>query len=98
MKKKKKTTGKKKAVDGHFTLRCLERLGYIPNKNELVKAIQAGELELYDRQSNRVTRWLWIDPVKKIECIIPYDKERKQVITVLFKREEDSDGNTTFRE
>ena len=82
-----KKKSKKKNVDNHFTLRCLERLGYIPNKNELVRAIQNGELEFLEKQSNRVTRWLWIDPLSKTKCIIPYDKERKQVITVLFKRE-----------
>ena len=89
MKRKKSKT---KAVNNHFAIRCLERLGYIPNKNEIVRAIQNGELIFLERQSNRVTRWLWIDPVNKVECIIPYDKERKQVITVLFKRrEEDAD-------
>lgn len=89
MRKKKNKT---KAVNNHFSIRCLERLGYIPNKNDIVRAIQNGELTFLEKQSNRVTRWLWIDPVNNIECIIPYDKDRKQVITVLFKRrEEDAD-------
>ena len=88
MKRKK---NKRKTVDNHFAIRCLERLGYIPNKNDLVRAIQNGELEFLERQSNRVTRWSWVDPIKNIECILPYDKERKQVITVLFKREQVQD-------
>ena len=79
---------KKKKVDIHFHQRCLERLGYIPDKKKLVKDIQNGDLAFYKRQSNRVTTWLWTDPVKGIDCIIPYDKERKQVITILFKRKE----------
>ena len=84
-------------VNSHFALRCLERLGYIPNKNELVKAIQSGELIFLEKQSNRVTRWLWIDPVHNTECIIPYDKQRKQVITVLFKRKEEESADKTCR-
>ena len=89
MKKKKNGKSKKKAVDNHFALRCLERLGYIPNKNQFVEDIQASKMKFYDRESNRATRWLWTDPVSEKECIIPYDTERKQVITILFKREED---------
>ena len=84
---------KKKSVDDHFSIRCIERLGYIPKKEDLVRAIQMGELQFLDRQSNRVTRWMWTDPVKNIECIIPYDKERKQVITILFKDIEDAKEN-----
>ena len=82
MKKKK---SKKKAVDNHFVLRCLERIGHVPSKNQIVKDIQEGRLHFYDRLSNRVTRWLWKDEVTNTEYIIPYDKERKQVITILFK-------------
>ena len=84
-------------MNNHFSIRCLERLGYIPNNKELVKAIQNGELTFLEKQSNRVTRWLWVDPISKVEFIIPYDKDRKQVITVLFKRREE-DADTTSRE
>ena len=98
-KKKTRRTAKYKTVDDHFSIRCLQRLGYIPNRKELVKLIQEAKLPFLDRQSNRVTRWLWTDPIKKIDCILPYDKERKQIITVLFKREEDIlDGNKAHRE
>ena len=96
MKKNKKS--KRKTVDNHFAIRCLQRLGYIPNKDDIVKAIQRGELTFFERQSNRVTRWLWIDPIHSIECIIPYDKERKQVITVLFKREEEENASKSSEE
>lgn len=83
MKKKKKD--KKSTVSRHFALRCVQRLGYYPDEKELIKKIQNAELEFYDRQSNRLTRWLWTDPVTKTECIIPYDKDRKQIVTILFK-------------
>ena len=81
----KRRKSKKKDVDNHFAIRCLERLGYIPNKDNLVRQIQDAKLTFIDRQSNRVTRWEWVDPLSKTVCILPYDKERKQVITILFK-------------
>ncbi len=74
-------------MNDHFSVRCLQRLGYIPNRRELVKLIQEAKITFLDRQSNRVTRWLWMDPINNVECILPYDKERKQIITVLFNRE-----------
>ena len=76
---------KKKSVETHFAVRCLQRLGYIPKETDLVKDIQEGKMQFYDRQSNRVTRWVWIDPLNGVECLLPYDKERKQLITILFK-------------
>lgn len=76
---------KKKTVDNHFSVRCLQRLGYVPNRQELVKKIQNAELEFIERQSNRVTLWRWICPITNIVCVLPYDKERKQLITVLFE-------------
>lgn len=98
-KKKKRKNNKKKAVDTHFAIRCLERIGHIPNKNQLVQDIQNGRLEFYDRCSNRVTRWLWKDEVTNEEYIIPYDKERKQVITILYKLDgENTDEYKTNRE
>lgn len=94
---KKNRRSKTKCVNDHFSLRCLERLGYIPDMKKLVRAIQNGELTFLQKQSNRVTRWLWIDPINNIECIIPYDKDRKQIITVLFMRREE-DADKTYRE
>ena len=76
---------KKKSVDTHFEIRCIQRLGYIPKREDIIKDIQTGKLKIYDRQSNRVTRWLWVCPLTGTECIIPYDKERKQLVTILFK-------------
>ena len=80
-----KRKSKKKTVDDHFARRCIQRLGYVPNQKELVRQIQNNMLEYVDRQSLRVTRWKWTDPVHKVDCILPYDKDRKQIITVLFE-------------
>ena len=76
---------KKKDVRTHFEKRCLKGLGYLPNEKELIKKIQNQELEFVYRQSCRVTHWKWLDPIFNIACILPYDKERKQIITVLFE-------------
>lgn len=83
-----KKKSKKKTVDAHFEIRCVQRLGYVPNKEDIVRDIQNNKMKLYDKQSNRVTRWLWTDPLTGTECIIPYDKERKQLITILFKNQD----------
>lgn len=84
-KSKKRKQTKKNTVERHFAARCMQRLGYVPDFNEIVCQIQMGKLEKYDRQSNRLTRWKWRDPVHGISCILPYDKERKQVVTILFE-------------
>ena len=76
---------KKQCVDKHFAVRCVQRLGYIPDIKKLVSKIQNGELEFYCRESNRVTQWKWKDSIKGINCILPYDNHRKQIITVLFE-------------
>lgn len=76
---------KRKTVNDHFDRRCIERIGYIPDRRELVKSIQRNELEFVGKQSCRVTHWKWVEPVYKITCILPYDKERKQIITILFE-------------
>ena len=76
---------KKKTVDKHFAARCIQRLGYVPDSKELVKQIQDGKLEFHYRESNRITHWKWLDPIKGINCILIYDKDRKQIVTVLFE-------------
>ena len=76
---------KKDIVDIHFAKRCLQRLGYLPDSKDLVNKIQNQELQFVDRQSNRLTRWLWLDKISNIECVLVYDRIRKQLVTVLFK-------------
>lgn len=79
-----KRTNKKNDVEKHFAIRCIQRIGYVPDFRELVKSIQQNQLEFHDRQSNRITRWKWVDPISGIRCILPYDNQRKQVVTILF--------------
>lgn len=66
----------------HFQVRCLQRLGFLVDHDDLVKLIQKGKLRLHSRQSNRVTRWYWEHKGKRY--ILVYDKERKQIVTILF--------------
>ena len=76
---------KKDFVDRHFANRCLQRLGHLPDSKDLINKIQNQELQFVDRQSNRLTRWLWLDKITNIECILVYDKIRKQLVTISFK-------------
>ena len=84
-KRARKHFSKKSTVSLHFSKRCLQRLGYIPDESALIKKIQENKLEFLSRQSCRVSRWNWKDPVSGTECILVYDKMRTQIITVLFK-------------
>ena len=74
---------KKKNVKKHFQKRSLERVGVLLNKKELVRKIQNHELEFVERQSNRKTvfRPKYLDKTYRIV----YDKQRKQIITILFE-------------
>ena len=74
--------GKKKTVDIHFKRRCEERLGFIPDVKILTKLIQNAKIPFVERQSNRITKWRWINNGKSY--ILVYDKERKQIVTILF--------------
>lgn len=76
---------KKKTVNNHFAKRCIQRLGYIPNDKDLIIKIQNNELEFHFKQSNRVTHWKWVDPISNTKCILVYDKQRKQLVTILFE-------------
>lgn len=74
---------KKKNVKKHFQKRSLERVGVLLNEKELVRKIQNHELEFVERQSNRKTvfRLKYLDKTYRIV----YDKQRKQIITILFE-------------
>ena len=72
---------KKKAQQIHFFHRCLQRIGFVLDENNLIKKIQSGELDFIKRQSNRVTIWRYYVKDKSYQVV--YDKVRKQVITVL---------------
>lgn len=83
--KPQKHFSKKSTVSLHFSKRCLQRLGYVPDEANLIKQIQGNKLKFFERQSVRVTKWEWTDPLSGTECILVYDKVREQIITVLFK-------------
>ncbi len=74
---------KKKNVKKHFQKRSLERVGVLLNEKELVRKIQNHELEFVERQSNRKTvfRLKYLDKTYRIV----YDKQRKQIITILYE-------------
>ena len=77
---------KKRAIKTHFQYRSIERVGVLLNEKELINKIQKGELEFVERQSNRVTvfRYAYKNSIFRLV----YDKIRKQIITVLYDKEE----------
>lgn len=77
---------KRKAIKSHFQRRSLERIGVLLDDKELVKKIQANELEFVERQSNRVSVFRYKFREKSYRLV--YDKTRKQIITILFESKE----------
>ena len=82
---KRKKRSKAEVEKQHFIRRCLERLGRNIKIKEIVAKIQNNELELYERQSNRVTKWRY--EIDGIPYIVVYDKNRQQLITLLYDYE-----------
>ena len=56
----------------HFQVRCLQRLGFLVDHDELVQLIQNCKLYLIETQSNRVSKFLW-------------KQKRKRVVTIMYK-------------
>lgn len=79
-------TSKKKAIKSHFQRRSLERIGVLLDEKELVKKIQNNKLEFIERQSNRITVFRYKYQNKIYRLV--YDKTRKQIVTILFEKEE----------
>lgn len=77
---------KKKAIKLHFQRRSLERIGVLLDEKALVKKIQNNELEFIERQSNRITVFRYKYQNKIYRLV--YDKTRKQIVTILFEKEE----------
>lgn len=80
----KRLSDKAKAQRNHAKRRLAQRFGIELNNDEMEKlaqCIRLGLCEFVDKQSNRVTRWRarWGDQI----LILCYDKQRKQIITVL---------------
>lgn len=67
----------------HFQVRCLQRLGFLVDHDELVQLIQNGKLDLIEKQSNRVSKFLWKHNGK--QYVLVYDKKRKRVVTIMYK-------------
>lgn len=84
--KRKKSNRKKEAQRKHFEKRSLERVGVVLNRKELIRKIQNNELEFLERQSHRVSifRFEYLEEFYRIV----YDKERKQIVTILYDTEE----------
>jgi len=81
---------KKKAQQIHASRRAKQRFGINFGKDEqgqIKNLIQNGKATFLWRQSGRVTHWLVKHSDKLIHAV--YDKERKQIITVLVPSDED---------
>ena len=81
----KKKTGEQ--LNNHFNKRYKERLGESLPRKEIIKRIKNQEfgedLSFFEKQSNRVSVYLYIH--NGVELLLPYDKQRHKLITVLFK-------------
>lgn len=83
---RRKRVSKAKASKIHFNNRCLERVGYLINVNDVIKQIQcSSKVNLYNmtclgRQSNRVSKWEL--KLEEKTFIVIYDRIRKCLITI----------------
>lgn len=83
---RRKRVSKVKASKIHFNNRCLERVGYLINANDVIKQIQSSsKINLYNmtclgRQSNRVSKWEL--KLEEKTFIVIYDRIRKCLITI----------------
>ena len=78
MRRKKKT--KKECQMAHFQKRCIQRIGRLLDRKEIIRQIQNNELEFIRRDSNRVSIFKYV--VDNIPYKVVYDKLRKQVVTI----------------
>jgi len=78
MKKRKNTKRDNQRL--HFEKRCLERIGVLLDRKEIIRKIKENLLEFINRESNRVTVWKYEYAGKYYKVF--YDKQRKQVITI----------------
>lgn len=72
---------KNKAEKAHFAMRSIQRCGALLNNAEIVRQIQANKLKFIERQSNRITVWEYV--FNDIPYKVVYDKDRKNVVTIL---------------
>lgn len=67
----------------HFNERCRQRLGFIPTRSQLdwmKEQIQKRKATFFDRQSDRITRWLVT--LQNISCLVVYDNKRHNLVTI----------------
>jgi len=79
-----KNKPKKVSQNRHAQKRFLQRAGFWfdGSLNTLfIKQIQNGKAEFVEKQSHRVSVWLIPFRANKYKCV--YDKQRKQIVTVL---------------
>lgn len=84
MRKKKKD--KREAQRKHFEKRSIQRVGVLLNRKEIIHKIQNGELEFIERQSLRVSLFRYVHNGTAYKIV--YDKNRKQVVTILYEVQE----------
>jgi len=83
--KRNKRETKKETERKHARKRFKERFDIAFDKslrNELVKRIQTQDFFKAEKQSHRVTKFHMT--VREHNCVVIYDKNRKEIITVLF--------------
>ncbi len=88
---RRKKKDKKEAQRIHFEKRSLQRVGIILNRKEIIRKIHNQELEFIERQSNRVSLFRLIHEGTAYKVV--YDKERKQIVTILYENWEKCEKN-----
>jgi len=73
---------KAKNIKSHFFKRCLERTGYLINRNELIQKIQNQQLEFLYKTSNTRTVYKYHFDITNKDYKIVYDKLRHDVVTI----------------
>ena len=78
---KKKNNKKTQSQINHFINACITRVGEVLDMKAIISQIQNSELELIDKQSNRVSRWKY--QYKGKLYMLCYDSKRNQLATVI---------------
>ena len=78
-KRARKHFSKKSTVSLHFSKRCLQRLGYIPDESALIKKIQENKLEFLSSHSYKaVFKKVILNLVKLCIQLAIYKKSQKR--------------------